>query len=92
MSVAIEAYLKKHQNRFIMEGKQGTPEDGTSSLEDYRKALTESKEQQAAPAMTVIDKDMSTKADYIEFLYSDKEEHKKDMVILWEQQHKRLSK
>ena len=35
------------------------------------------------------DKDMSTKADYIEFLYSDKEEHKKDIEILREQRRKR---
>ena len=32
------------------------------------------------------------KADYIEFLYSDKEENKKEIVILWEQRYKRLSK
>lgn len=35
------------------------------------------------------DKDMSTKADYIEYLYSDKEEHKKDIEMLWEQRRKR---
>ena len=32
------------------------------------------------------------KADYIEFLYSDKEEHKKDIDILWEQRYNRLGK
>ena len=35
------------------------------------------------------DKDMSTKADYIEFLYSDKEENKMDIERLWEQRWKR---
>ena len=36
------------------------------------------------------DKDMATKADYIELLYSDKEEYKKDIDLLWEQRRKRL--
>ena len=35
------------------------------------------------------DKDMSTKADYIEFLYSDNEENKMDIERLWEQRWKR---
>ena len=34
-------------------------------------------------------RDMSTKADYIELLYSDKEEHKVDIERLWEQRRKR---
>lgn len=33
--------------------------------------------------------DMSTKADYIEFLYSDKDEHRADIERLWEQRRKR---
>lgn len=32
------------------------------------------------------------KADYIEYLYSDKEEHQKDIEMLWEQRHKRLNR
>ena len=32
------------------------------------------------------------KADYIEYLYSDEEEHKKEIEDLWEQRRKRLSK
>ena len=36
--------------------------------------------------------DWAKKADYIEFLYSDKKEHKKDIDILWEQRYKRLGK
>ena len=36
--------------------------------------------------------DWAKKADYIEFLYSDKEEHKKDIDILWKQRYKRLGK
>ena len=36
--------------------------------------------------------DWADKADYIEFLYSDEEEHRKDIDNLWEQRHKRLRK
>lgn len=194
VATAMHAYLKKHQDKIVVEGKQGIPEDAVSLLDGYRKALTEAKEQQTAPSVTVIDKniveaavttviergdtcatfltkpeqpksvkalfgyllyrlpcyyirrffadryvkwwfrtificlwltsifltcfiaydnaqlretkekyillrefcrpdkDMSTKADYIEFLYSDKEEYKKDIDVLWERRRKRLNK
>lgn len=36
------------------------------------------------------DKDMATKADYIELLYSDKEEYKKNIEKIWEQRSMRL--
>ena len=194
VTTAMEAYLKKHQSRFVVEGKQDIPEDVMSLLDGYRKALTEAKEQQVPPVVTVIDKniveaavktvvgrcgtsvnvltrpvfpiylkdlfgylfyhlpwyyirrffadryvkwwfrtificlwltsifltcfiaydnaklrdvnekyillrefcrknkELSTKADHIEYLYSDKEEHKKDIDILWEQRRKRLGR
>ena len=191
VATAIETYLKQHQNRFVVEGKQDIPEDVMTLLEQYRQELAEAKEKPATPAVTVIDrniveaavttvigkghtnatfitkperptslkgvpgylffllpwyyvrrffadryvkwwfriificlwlisifltcfiaydnaqlreakekyillrefcrpdKDMSTKADYIEFLYSDKEENKMDIERLWEQRWKR---
>lgn len=191
VATAIEAYLKQHQNRFVVEGKQDIPEDVMTLLEQYRQELAEAKEKPATPAVTIIDKniveaavttvigkgetcatilskperptslkgvpgyllfrlpyyylrtffaspyvrrwfkivmfclwlistfltcfiaydnaqlretkekyillrefcrpdkDMSTKADYIEFLYSDKDEHRADIERLWERRRKR---
>ena len=37
-------------------------------------------------------RDWADKADYIELLYSDEDEHQKDIDNLWEQRHKRLKK
>ena len=34
-------------------------------------------------------RDWTDKADYIEFLYSDGEEHQKDIEMLWEMRRKR---
>ena len=37
-------------------------------------------------------KDLADKADYIEFLYSDEDEHPKEIDVLWEQRQKRLNR
>ena len=37
------------------------------------------------------DKDWATKADYIEFIYTDETEHQKEIDRLWKNRHKRLS-
>lgn len=36
-------------------------------------------------------RDWADKVDYVEFLYSDEEEHKKEIEDLWEKRRKRLS-
>ena len=58
VATAIEAYLKQHQNRFVVEGKQNIPEDVMTLLEQYRQELAEAKEKPASPAVTVIDKNV----------------------------------
>ena len=44
VATAIEAYLKQHQNRFIVDGKLDIPEDVMTLLEKYRQELAEAKE------------------------------------------------
>ncbi|MBO4658338.1 MAG: hypothetical protein J5637_01815 [Prevotella sp.] len=58
VATAIEAYLKQHQNRFVVEGKQDIPEDVMTLLEQYRQELAEAKEKPATPAVTVIDRNI----------------------------------
>ena len=58
VATAIEAYLKQHQNRFVVEGKQDILEDVMALLEQYRQELAEAKEKPATPAVTVIDKNI----------------------------------
>ena len=58
VATAIEAYLKQHQNRFVVEGKQGIPEDVMTLLEQYRQELAEAKEKPASPAVTIIEKNV----------------------------------
>lgn len=58
VATAIEAYLKLHQNRFVVEGKQDIPEDVMTLLEQYRQELAEAKEKPATPAVTIIDKNV----------------------------------
>ena len=58
VATAIEAYLKQHQNRFVVEGKQDIPEDVMTLLEKYRNELAEAKEKPATPAVTIIDKNV----------------------------------
>ena len=58
VATAIEAYLKQHQNRFVVEGKQDIPEDVMTLLEQYRQELAEAKEKPATPAVTIIDKNV----------------------------------
>ena len=191
---AMDTYLKSHQVKIAGDGEESAIEQLKTSLEDYRTELVQIKEKPAAPAVTVIDKNVveaavttviekghtnatslikperptslkgvsgylffllpwyyirrffvdryvkwwfkivmfcvwltsifltciiahdnarlntinekyvllrefarpneewAKKADYIEFLYSDKEEHKKDIDILWEQRYNRLGK
>lgn len=58
VATAIEAYLKQHQNRFVVEGKQDIPEDVMTLLEQYRQELAEAKGKPATPAVTVIDRNI----------------------------------
>ena len=191
---AMDSYMKSHQVKIAGDGEESAIEQLKTLLEDYRTELVQIKEKPAAPAVTVIDKNVveaavttviekghtnatslikperptslkgvsgylffllpwyyirrffvdryvkwwfkivmfcvwltsifltciiahdnarlntinekyvllrefarpneewAKKADYIEFLYSDKEEHKKDIDILWEQRYNRLGK